>query len=629
MGPIMNPDSEAIVTEPPATLKPSDSVDTTRGQARLWTSVIMLTLVTLLTFANAIPDALVFDDKAFFGSGKAIQVETLGSAFTRDLWNHPNYVGTLYRPLLLLEFELQNRIFGDWRQGYHLASVLLHLAATLVLFGLLRFLLRRINPEGGGVELYALIAALVFAVHPVHTEVVNSAFNKSSIYVSLAAAGGLWWLLANLASRPLRAWVGFGLIFCLAIMIKESALVLPGIAVAMIVLMTEGELKTRIRRFLPIFWLLIPIAVYFWARAIAVAPEAGDIESSAEDFTAMFQAARVGSNGSPLTAIALFGQGLKMFLWPYPLKLYHDLPNDAQSMAFIAAQAMLGAWAIYLLTKGRPALAAGLAFYYIALFPSLRVISFDGMSVHMAERYLYYPSVGLAIPLAFGLRTLGTKTGKKRLAVISLAVVVALAIVTWERNSHWVGETHLFETEYENGHRGYSSLRILISRHMVDKRYKRVSEICDENLGNLPSYTKFIDSCAISYLALDRKDDAVATWEHAAATGHYWIRARYSLAQFYTRENEIQKAADQFVDIINRVEKPAQKLFYQAELLFALYTNDREKLEKALGLYRETLERDPTMQIARDRIETVNSLLEKMPPTSPVTPSSDSEINPE
>lgn len=274
-------------------------------------SLLILTLFTLLTFVNSWPDALVFDDKVFLGPESTHRLETLGEAFSRELWNQG---GGLYRPLLSVDFELQNRLFGSWRQGYHLVNILLHLLTTLTLFGFLRYFIRATRPDVENYQFYALLAALIFAVHPMHTEVVNSVFNKSSMYVSLAAAGGLWWLHSNLDERPFRAWFGFGLVYSIAILIKESALVLPGIAVAMIVLFTDGSLKVRIRRFLPVFLLLVPIAAYFWARAMAIAPVEISAESAPGEFVTMLDEAQVVLNYGGITGIAQFGQGLKMLI---------------------------------------------------------------------------------------------------------------------------------------------------------------------------------------------------------------------------------------------------------------------------------------------------------------------------
>ena len=107
------------------------------SRSKTWTALIVLTVVTLLTFANAAHDALVFDDKFFVGPNKNAQLDNLGDAFKQDLWGKNRRGKGLYRPLLLIKFELETRLFGAWLPGYHLVNIFMHLAATLALFGFL------------------------------------------------------------------------------------------------------------------------------------------------------------------------------------------------------------------------------------------------------------------------------------------------------------------------------------------------------------------------------------------------------------------------------------------------------------------------------------------------------------
>ena len=181
-----------------------------RAASTLPAALAVLTLVTLLAFANAWHDSLVLDDKAFLGPDATVQLSSLRQAFEVDAWMSDS---GLYRPLLLIFFDLERSVFCDWNLAYHAVNIVLHLVATLLLFGFARHLLGRSSGPSRDTDLAALLCALVFAVHPVHTEVVNSAFNGSSIIVSMFSIGGLWWLLAHLERHPARAWAGLGLAY--------------------------------------------------------------------------------------------------------------------------------------------------------------------------------------------------------------------------------------------------------------------------------------------------------------------------------------------------------------------------------------------------------------------------------
>lgn len=563
-------------------------------------------MFTLLTFVNSWPDALVFDDKIFVGPESEHRLESLGEAFKKKLWNQES---GLYRPLLSIDFELQNRLFGSWREGYHLLNIFLHLITTLTLFGFLRYFFRVTQPRDKNVPFYALLAALVFAVHPMHTEVVNSVFNKSSMYVSLAAVAGLWWLFSNLEKRPIGAWLGFGVIYSAAILLKESALVLPGIAVAMIMLFTHGSLKERVLRSLPVFWLLIPIAAYFWARAAAQVSAGIDTASGSDDLSFLLNETQLVVNQSWIPGIGQFGRGLKLLLWPYPNRLFYGSLENVELFAYISMQVVLGGWAIYLWAKGRPMLAFSLVFYYLALLPSIRIISFQGELPYIAERYLYFPSVGLTFALAAGLQKLSASLERKHLMIIILPVILLLAAISWDRNADWKSAAHLFETEYQSGSQRLDALRVLIAAHYNDGRYDRVAEICDDNPSKFRKSYGFVTACMSTYLELGRTDDAIVALEMHARDGDDWLKARVALASVHKARKQYQQVVEQYAAIIERVEDPASKDFYKGEMLMMVFPDDREQLELARSLFQQALVLNPGLTMADKRLEQIDTKL--------------------
>ena len=96
-------------------------------------------------------------------------------------------------------------------------------------------------------------------------------------------------------------------------------------------------------------------------------------------------------------------------VWPYPLQLYYE-DDMVMPLGFsLVIHLVLGSSAIALFVKGKPGLLAGLAFFYIAMLPASRLLGGPGDFPHLNERYLYFPSIGPAIALAFGLRFLGRR----------------------------------------------------------------------------------------------------------------------------------------------------------------------------------------------------------------------------
>jgi len=289
------------------------------------TPLLVLTVITLLAFANGWPNTLVLDDHAFAGTNRPAVLDSPLYVFTHDAWSALGIDSGLYRPLLLLNLSLESRIFGNWFSGYHLVSIFLHLLVTILAYGFFRQLLRVTDSRSNFSDLYALLAAAVFAVHPAHTEAVNSIFNRSEILVALFGLAGLWWLLHYLKTRPLRAWAGLAIAYLLAMLSKENAVVIPGLAVVIVLLITEGGLKSRIVKCLPVFWLLLPLALYMAMRAHALAQtglEAADTVRATDEAVILLNGFRIPDVSMLLSVAAVLGRAIKVLVWPDPLHLY-------------------------------------------------------------------------------------------------------------------------------------------------------------------------------------------------------------------------------------------------------------------------------------------------------------------
>ena len=112
--------------------------------------------------------------------------ESVGQIFGTSYFGGPTGTGSAYRPALLLSFAAQWWIHGGDVFLFHVGNVLLHTAATLLLW---RLLLALAAPPG------ACAAALLFAVHPVHVEAVTSIVGRGEVQ---SAVFVLLYLLAAL-----------------------------------------------------------------------------------------------------------------------------------------------------------------------------------------------------------------------------------------------------------------------------------------------------------------------------------------------------------------------------------------------------------------------------------------------
>ena len=152
------------------------------------------------------------------------------------------------------------------------------------------------------------------------------------------------------------------------------------------------------------------------------------------------------------------------------------------------------------------------------------------------------------------------------------------------------------------------TLSLLVSSHNKEERFDRVVQICDENMDQIAGAVRLVNTCAVAYSKLQRMDDAIAAFELLAGQENSWIDARLSLVSIYIAQGNRQKAADQYVDIINRVEEPERKELYKGDLLVSLFPKNRERLMMAKQHYQVALKLKPGWEAAEDRL----TQLEKM-----------------
>ena len=95
----------------------SDKSGDQQGAPNVWWAILVLVVITLLAFSNAAHDKLVLDDKMFVGTESIVELEDTGEAFSRDIWDKESVKSGLYLPLLLVTFDLETRLFGDWIFG--------------------------------------------------------------------------------------------------------------------------------------------------------------------------------------------------------------------------------------------------------------------------------------------------------------------------------------------------------------------------------------------------------------------------------------------------------------------------------------------------------------------------------
>lgn len=374
-------------------------------RAQGWPALLLLLLPFLLYFPT-LRHGYVLDDKIVLSENRYVQqgLGGLGRIFSEEsmtgyLRQQVNaVVGARYRPLSLATFAVEIAVFGPGRPGIsHLVNVLLYALSGWLVY---RFL-RRLLPQGDRAWWLdpAFYAALLFVLHPVHAEVVANIKGRDEILALLLGLGmlGCCWRFLH-TPRPTTLVLG-GLLFFLALLSKENALMLLVAAPLMGVLLTQAPARRILLMGLP---LLVAAVAFVWLRTAVV----GYLLDSGTPVTDLMNNPYADCTTGQKYATITFTLGwyLKLMVWPHPLT--HDYyPHHVPIVGWGSWQA-LGALALVLLLLGVAAwgwrkgkvLAFGILFFFLALGMVSNL--FFPVGVPMGERFLYLPSLGFCIAVA-------------------------------------------------------------------------------------------------------------------------------------------------------------------------------------------------------------------------------------
>jgi hypothetical protein len=202
----------------------------------------LIGLFTFFIFANTIGNGYNLDDE-IVTNGHALTsqgLSAIGEIFTSNYYSDAMGYAFGYRPIVHLSFALEHELFGEKPGVGHLINVILFVLSVVLFFKLL------IKWVGEKNLLFAGIAALLFAVHPIHTEVVASLKNRDELLAFLFV---IWACLSAHNYLEKGKWlslISIILLFSLAMLSKKSVYPMAFIIPAALILLKDISLKQLI-----------------------------------------------------------------------------------------------------------------------------------------------------------------------------------------------------------------------------------------------------------------------------------------------------------------------------------------------------------------------------------------------
>lgn len=442
---------------PAAQAKPvSKETNTGRKWSSAFTLSVTLGLIAFFLYANTLDKSFVLDDFTVIKSNRIVTQgisaipEILGTPYRRGWFETHN---DLYRPLSLVMFAAEYDLGNKSPWLHHFMNVLLFAGAVVFLF---RFIDKLFDGKKTAV---AFIATLLFAVHPIHTEVVANIKSRDELLCFFFAFLSLNIFIDYLKTGKITQLLLGGLCFFLAFLSKETVISFIAV-IPFIFFFYRNEDK---RKSIEITATTIICTILFLAIRYAVLSKYQANTSSEVVFMDNILAKPPSAMAALATEIMILGKYLKLLVVPYPLVCdysYHSIAfvtfSNIWVIVALVAYVVIGVYGVYRLVKHpKDPYAFAIIFYMatIALFSNIPFI----IGAAMAERFVFFASVGFCLAVALlveqflmkGADNIAVLTSGKVLAVL-VPVCGIFAVMTHNRNNDWADNQTLFRADVAN-----------------------------------------------------------------------------------------------------------------------------------------------------------------------------------
>jgi len=577
----------------------------------------LLVIAILLVYGRVVNfDFVNYDDHRYITRNPLVQQ---GLTWNNIAWAFSTFEVANWHPLTWLSHMLDCDLFAQadgwqWPGGHHLMNVLFHLANTLILFSLLRRMMRSLWPS-------ALVAAL-FALHPLHVESVAWVSERKDLLSTCFGLLALWAYVRYVEKPILLRYLLIILCFALSLLSKPMLVTLP----LLLLLLDFWPLRriaiehseSRHPRTIPQLVLeKLPLLALSAASCVMtiLAQSHGQAISSVEQVSLF---ARVEN------ALVGYLVYIVQTIWPVRLSPLYPLPASRPIWQVAAVAVVMALITIFAASRSRkrPHLIVGWLWFIGTLVPVIGLVQV-GSQAH-ADRYTYVPLIGLFIMVAWSLPEPDrAKPVPMRLSAISsIAILFVLSALAWKQVGYWRDSVTLsmraITVTDPNAVAHFNLANALVEHGDLDgavEHFQAASTIMPEwadthfNLGNtlarqnkldqaiaeyqaaLKHRPRFVDAMIGLGIALARRgdfDQAINELSSAQAIDPGNASVHVNLGNVLARAGRLDEAIAHYHRAVALDSHDADTYFYLGNALAR-----RNSLDEAMTQFAEALRLDP------------------------------------
>jgi len=557
---------------------------------------IFLFLLATLLYANTLTHDFALDDHIVITGNNFTKqgIEGIGDIMTHDAFvgaygEALELTGGRYRPLSIVMFAVEYELFGLNPFVGHLMNLLLYALTGVLLY---LFLTKLLPDKNSWIP---LIAAALFVVHPIHTEVVANIKSRDEI---LELLFGIAVLLILFKEAKFYLYVLAPIVYFLALLSKENAITFLAI-IPLTLFYVNRNTKEIIVRMVP---LLAVTMVYLWMRSTYAGMVGDRVTTDIMDDPYL----HASLSEKYATISSTLWEYLRLMLFPHPLSSdysYDQIPlvSWANFKAF-GALLLFGFFAVYatLNLKKRSLISYGILIFFITFSIVSNAVFNVGTS--MAERFIYLPSVGfclcIAVLLARVLKVdLNAPFSLSVKWLVPVILLIALAsFKTIDRNRYWNNNYALYEEDVKHVPNS-ARIHLYYGIELITKFNKSqdqatlnqaIAEITKSTKIN-PAFHHAHYNLAVAYEKANNFNAAIQSYQNTLAVQPNHIKSNLNIGLLYGKvKNDLDKSIFYFNKLLNSNYK-SDYLFDNLGVAYAM----KGDLESAARIFAQGIEHNP------------------------------------
>ena len=523
-------------------------------------SICIIALVSILLYANTFTHEFALDDVAVLTQNTYVKkgVSGLNEILTTGSWDgfNPEKNMKIYRPFQLVTLAIQYEFFKENPIPYHIVHVLFYALLNCLLFLLFREFWKNKYPY------LPLIIVLLFAIHPVHSDVISNIKGSADLFAMLNGIAAFLFLFYYIRLNKNYYIVIACVLYFLSLISKEVAVTYLAVFPLAIFFFTKLNLKTIVKYTLPFVGVLL---LYIGVRSLVFSGSYA-LKMSINDMSNSILLAD-SVNEKLGTILYGLGKNLQLLFFPHPLQttyVHAEVPVigllDFRALATLLAYGFMAFIGVYYFKK-KSILVFGILYYIItiSLFSNILVM----MPSILSERWLLIPSLGFCIVVgALFYKCLEdskhiTSLLKKNITPVLalLALVILFSIKTFDRNFDWKNDITLFKADIKDGPNNHFSLRgygTELIKFNDSSKIKLGIHYLKKALKIAPNRHGTNNNLAIAYRKLNQLDSSIVAFEKEFKISSS-LKIKNSLWDCYNKRGLELMATNKKVDILKSI----------------------------------------------------------------------------